>query len=237
VDTTPPEAPVISHAAIGHRQSILDWPVPKDNKITAFRVFRSTPQEGQNLTFERFVAEVPVSASPPVPQYQWIDSLPLDLPAGQKLSYRLAAVRSVRFGFAPGQVLNIPSNASSPVELTVMELLPPDPPDWIRAEWLDLSTGASPSFTTTEYTVLLVWSTPYPSATCTLQRRTRYSSTWMNITTIATGQRDLASGQFHFTYQDQNVNPGRQYQYRVQIKLISGRQNNNFREVEISNPA
>lgn len=141
------------------------------------------------------------------------------LPAGQDFYYRVVAVDE------SGGV----SEGSAIVQGRAVDLTPPDPPEWQRAEWVLLDeAGAEHPFDTSvpdgaawRPAVALRWR-PSEPVSSVVQRRAAGEARWQTVSS------ELPAGEY--TCYDVAADPGRATYYRIKVRDSAGNVNLAYRE-------
>ena len=233
MDTTAPESPYNFFALGGERKVTLRWR-HDDPNVEGFAIHRSLqPEELENLLGR--APEIIVSIDPTIPwtgESEFHDE-PLDgLRLDEAYVYKAVAVKLVRQGPGPEDILEIFSAPSTPVQIRAIDSLLPQPPSWTAAKWWDPQTDSVADAATNAPVVRLSWSTSLRDAACVLYQRNANESLWHRIAGPLTSNGS-SGGQFEYSFFDTTSDPQQAYEYEIEVTNRLGRKNIEFNLISL----
>ena len=228
-DTTPPRAPLPVKALGGERKVILTWQANREPGMDHYLVYRTTDKtEAEDIRqMGKSVAKKP---HPTTPQVGYEDK---GLTGPITYYYRLVAVRKGQIGpNKVSDVVELSSPASEVMAARAYDLTPPDPPTWVRAEWVQVDdegkehpwgTVPPPSRVYTP-AVALEWSSTEHYARWVVQRKVKDTELWRTVSSWLNAN----GGNGKFT--DKLTSSDAEYVYRIRGEDVSGKVNTVFNE-------
>ncbi len=227
-DTTPPRAPLPVKVLGGERKVTLTWQANREPGMDRYLIYRTTDRdkaEDIRLMGDPFATVL----QPQTTRVLFEDK---DLPGPITYYYRLVAVRKGETGPKASDVLDLFSNPSVVLAARTFDETPPDPPTWVRAEWVlvdekgnEYSWGTTPSPGQTYMpAVSLEWTSKDTYARWIVQRKLEGTDLWRRISPWLNGV--LGAGK----YIDASAFPDTSYVYRIHIEDLSGKVNSKFNE-------
>lgn len=180
----PPLKPVLIGIRGGERQIELRWLRSREADVATYRVYRAgAPDATRDIRLMELAQTLQVAdLDPNENEVSWID---LDLPAGADFYYRVTALDSES---APNE-----SPPSKAVVGRAVDTAPPQPPEWLSAEWVIYDTETKDAQPWPESGVV---PSPYRAAVrlelqtasdlCSIYRRFEGEKAWHLLPTSAT---------------------------------------------------
>ncbi len=199
--TTPPPVPVITAVNGGENKVILKWAKNPGAEIAGYLVYRTHDKKNARdwrkmeliKANDTDVFSVAVNGSLPSKEFEFVDESAI---ARQAYYYGIVAVGLSDEGKW------LPSRISQAVVGQGFDLTPPEPPEWIIAEWISDANGQA---------IHLVWRASEEMMYSTLQRRPLGGGVWTSVSQRITA----SSSPFEFEFIDRTVIPGNSYDYRI----------------------
>lgn len=214
--TVPPRAPVITKILGGDKEIILTWASNREPDLKEYQVYRAESEEEardlrlMKIVHTKQVLEMPDQRSAGV---EWTDNVP----GLVTFFYRVVAVDSAGNVSTPSQIMTSRG----------YDLEPPEPPTWVRAEWVLVDAGgnehpwgtAPPTGQKYEPVVALEWNSKKPYVSWTVQRRLQDSTLWRTISPR------LDVYQVAGKFPDKSASPTEAYAYRIRGEDIAAKVN------------
>ena len=230
-DTTPPRAPQPSKILGGERQVLLEWQPNLEPGIDRYLIYRTTdPAKAEDI---RLMGEPVATKVHPTTDHQ-----DTGLVGPLTYYYRLVAVRKGEVGPKEGDVEDLVSQPSKILAVRTYDFTPPEPPTWVRAEWvlIDASGNEHPWGTVSPagqvYTaaVALQWISQIPYVRWLVQREVEGTERWRTVLPWL----DATSGSGNLV--DRSASNDTAYQYRVLGEDKTGKINVKYNNKIVTKP-
>ncbi len=175
----PPRRPAVTKVLGGDRRITLRWAANRDPDVAGYRIYRAErARDATDLRSMTLAHQISASNATDEGEevFEWSDE---ELPGKVTFYYRLTAFDD--FG-----------NESRPcrmVSAQAYDLLPPPPPEWVRAEWVRLDEAGQeqswdtdpPSGAAWQPGIVLEWSLDKPDFATAPERRPVGGATWRSL--------------------------------------------------------
>jgi len=146
--------------------------------------------------------------------------------------YRIVAVRGGIIGKdedGTDKTIELSSHPSKHISAKVFDSSPPEPPKWVRVEWVKFDEDGNEhswgeDVESYKPAVALEWSVTRPGIKCLVQRREEDSDLWMSVSRWLIPEYEEADMKWSWEFSDETVKrDGNYYFYRIKMINASGK--------------